>query len=585
MKYKIVYFIFLLVSHVFSKDTNPLSSDSKILDFKKWGNSSSQAVIVPSSNSNYNEIPYGVELISSEEDWLVFSPQKACCCYYMFDEKYKSLGLLYNLKAFEKIKKLLENQSSFERVCTDQQWNNMFNDLKNKRKTINQLNLNAYAGFYDEVWYRAEEMFAGYWINEHTFVSFSGDNLGAPMIDEFTDTETSNGVLRNSIMALSIRLAEAETNQCNESIWFNDVVNVRGSKNIIKFITKSSDWEKYYNETPCCCYINFDPNYEDYGLVYNLKAYELLKTDEELKQKGFRIATEKDWMSLIACTKNRGTYNSLFNCDETNYSGFNLHPNGYCESNSWKLPTEFSMGYWVGEGGEKKAYIFNCALKEDIQMKENFSFNSFPGYMIRLINTETVIRKEKPYAIQNTTSTEICNIGNQEWSCDNLSEFGKFGITLVTSEAEWAKLSAKKACCCYFEFNEKNKGYGLFYNALALKNIMNELSTSNSIYSEYRIANSYDWEQMMSFSRYNNTVNNLYNCDGQSNSTLNLKPTGYFDEVWYRPEEGFMGYWVGENITMALDCNAKGERMIDSSFEGTDDRSIYGAYLIRLIKK
>jgi len=388
MKYKTSFFIFLLVNHAFSMDSNTLSSDSKILDFSMWGNSSSQAAISPNSNSNYNEIPYGVELISSEEDWLAFSTQKACCCYYMFDEKYKNLGLLYNLRAFEKIKNTLVNQSSDERVCSDEQWKNIFNDLKFKRKTINQLNLNEYAGFYDEVWYRAEEMFSGYWVNEHTLVSFSGDNLGDPMVDDFIDTETSNGVLRNSILALSIRLTASETNQCNESKWFKDMVNERGSKNTIKFITKSSDWEKYYNETPCCCYINFDPKYEDFGLVYNLKAYELLKADEELKQKGFRISTEKDWMGLITCSKNMGTYSALFNCDETNYAGFNLHPNGYCESNSWKLPTDLSMGYWVGEGGEKKAYIFNCALKEDIQMKENFSYNSCPGFMIRLMNTE-----------------------------------------------------------------------------------------------------------------------------------------------------------------------------------------------------
>ena len=63
---------------------------------------------------------------------------------YMFDEKYKNLGLLYNLKAFEKIKNTLVNQSSDERVCSDEQWKNIFNDLKYKHKTVNQLNLNVY---------------------------------------------------------------------------------------------------------------------------------------------------------------------------------------------------------------------------------------------------------------------------------------------------------------------------------------------------------------------------------------------------------------------------------------------------------
>ncbi|NBV09565.1 MAG: hypothetical protein EBS09_10735 [Flavobacteriia bacterium] len=385
MKNKISFLLFMFVIHAIANHANGLYPESKISVFKEQGNSSSSVTIALNSNGNYNEIPYGVELITSEEDWLLFSPQKACCCYYMFDEKYKNLGLLYNLKAFEKIKNTLINQSSDERVCSDEQWKNIFNDLKYNRKTVNQLNLNVYTGYYDEVWYKSEEMFSGYWVNDHTLVSFSGDNLGDPMVDDFIDTETSNGVLRNSILALSIRLTESKTNQCNESKWFNDIVNERGSRNVIKFITKSSDWEKYYKETPCCCYINFDPNYEDLGLVYNLKAYELLKADGELKQRGFRVATEKDWMALINCNKTKGTFSSLFNCDETNYAGFNLHPNGYYESNSWKFPTDLTIGYWVGEDGEIKAYTFSCHNKADIQLKENFSYNSYPGFMIRLI--------------------------------------------------------------------------------------------------------------------------------------------------------------------------------------------------------
>ena len=390
MKNKISFLLFMFVIHAFAKHANSLYPESKISILKELGNSSSRETIALNSNENYNEIPYGVELITSEENWLLFSPQKACCCYYMFDENYKNLGLLYNLKAFEKIKNTLVNQSSDERVCIDEQWKNIFNDLKFKRKTVNQLNLNVYPGYYDEAWYKSEEMFSGYWVNEHTLVSFSGDNLGEPMVDDFIDTETSNGVLRNSILALSIRLTESKSNQCNESKWFKDIVNERGSKNTIKFITKSSDWEKYYYETPCCSYLNFDPMYEDYGLVYNLKAYELLKDDQALKERGLRIATEKDWMALITCCKNKGTYQSLFNCDETNYAGFNLHPNGYYESYSWTLPTELNIGYWVGEGTEKKAYIFNCNSKEDIQIKERFSYNSYPGFMIRLIRLDLI---------------------------------------------------------------------------------------------------------------------------------------------------------------------------------------------------
>jgi hypothetical protein len=234
----------------------------------------------------------------------------------------------------------------------------------------------------------------------------------------------------------------------------------------------------------------------------------------------------------------------------------------------------------VNSLSEMKALFSSFKSKCENKSDYKKSYKNYSGGMSdEIMKIEEELNANKPLDIN------ICQIGKQQWACENLSEYGKFGITLVSSEAEWAKVSSKKACCCYFEFNENNKGYGVFYNALALKNIMNQISSPDSKYHEFRIADISDWEKVMNFSVKNKTVNNLYNCDGRSNSTLNLKPSGYFDEVWYSPLDGFMGYWVGNNITMALDCNSKGEPMFDTSFDGTDDRSIYGAYLIRLIKK
>jgi hypothetical protein len=89
----------------------------------------------------------------------------------------------------------------------------------------------------------------------------------------------------------------------------------------------------------------------------------------------------------------------------------------------------------------------------------------------------------------------------------------------------------------------------------------------------------------METSKQKKSIDNLYNCDRKSTSSLNLFPTGFYDSDWLSADDGSMGYWVGENATVALDCNAKGELMLDELYSGTDDRSIYGAYLIRLIKK
>jgi len=208
---------------------------------------------------------------------------------------------------------------------------------------------------------------------------------------------------------------------------------------------------------------------------------------------------------------------------------------------------------------------------------------SFSEYSNKM--STTIKKVEEDINTNTPENINVCKIGNQQWAVENLSEYGRFGITLITSEAEWAKLSPEEACCCYFEFNEKNKSYGVFYNAIALKSIMNELKSANSKYNEFRIAGDSDWEKVIKFSKINKTVNNLYNCEGRNNSTLNLKPSGYFDEEWISPEGGEIGYWIGEKYSLRLNCNAKEELMLDSSFNDTDDRTIYGAYLIRLIKK
>lgn len=337
---------------------------------------------------NYNEIPMGVELITSEEEWLSKSPYKPCCCYYKFEESNKAKGLLYNLKAYQKIVALLESNPSSNQVCTKSQWESIFSDLTEKRTTVNQLNFNIYPGYYDAVWYNSEDKYAGYWVNENTLVAFSQDNWGEPMVDDFIDTETSSGEMRNSILALSIRIMGSENNQCKESTWYSESINSRGSANEIKFITKNSDWEKNYG-IACCCYINFDANNEDYGLVYNKKAYEnLLIHGVNINGIDYRVATERDWISLTNCCKNTGTYNALFNCDESNFTGFNLRPNGYVTNGQWHLPTEQTTGYWVGENNENTVYIFNCENKVDIQRINPSVTTAYPGYMIRLIKKE-----------------------------------------------------------------------------------------------------------------------------------------------------------------------------------------------------
>lgn len=334
---------------------------------------------------NFNEIPQGVQLITSEEEWKLNSPFKSCCCYPEFNEKNKHLGLLYNFKAFEKAKSYLQSKQSTSTLCTKQDWDLIFNDLKNNSKTFNALKLNFYPGYYDQTWYSPEDFQAGYWIDENTLVSFSKETNTEPMIDE--NVINDNESKRQSLIALSIRLHLPVTNSCNIDHWDKENSTFKGNQ--IKFITKQADWNRDSPNIPCCCYINFDISNESYGFLYNYKALEILKNDKTLADK--RIALEKDWNQLLSCIQIKGGYGNLFNCQENNFNGFNLIPNGYYDNDKWTTTDKGLITFWSLDNQKPNVIQFNCANKEEL-VKPNELSNSelekrknFAAYMIRFI--------------------------------------------------------------------------------------------------------------------------------------------------------------------------------------------------------
>jgi hypothetical protein len=346
--------------------------------------------ILDRSENNFNEIPPGVQLITSEEDWLKYSPTKACCCYPEFDEKNKYLGLFYNYKAYQKVNIYLHNQNSSSTICSKTQWEDIFSKLKSNQSNFNKLKLNFYPGFYDEIWYTPKDNYAGYWVDENTLVSFSNDAFAEPMIDDNVVNDGNSN--RQSLIALAIRVTNSTSSSCDFSKWNKENVNVRGSKNQIKFVSKLSDWKLYSPNQPCCCYINFDLNNDSNGFLYNYQAYELLKNDPSLKEQGYRVARENDWNSLVTCVKSNGDYKVLFNCEGENYSGLNLVPNGCFYQGSWTLPEKGYCNYWTTKLNDESVIEFNCANKNDIKISQEptstLQINqrkSLSAYMIRFI--------------------------------------------------------------------------------------------------------------------------------------------------------------------------------------------------------
>ena len=339
------------------------------------------SVIIDKSENNFSEIPQGIQLITSEEDWLTYSPLKACCCYPEFDEKNKKLGLLYNFKAYEKVKIYLHNKKNSSAICSKSQWEDILSKLKSNEDSFSELKLNFYPGYYDESWYTPKDYHAAYWVDQNTMVSFSNDAYAEPMLDEniINDGESK----RQSLIALSIRVTNASSSSCDFNKWHKDNVNIRGTGNQIKFITKLSDWNLYSPTQPCCCFINFDLNNDSYGFLYNYKAYELLKNDPTLASQGYRVATEIDWNNILECVEKNGDYNVLYNCEGSNYTGLNLVPNGSFNNGIWTQPERNLCTYWTTKSFIESAIEFDCSSKNDIKIS-NTSKN-LSAYMIRFI--------------------------------------------------------------------------------------------------------------------------------------------------------------------------------------------------------
>jgi len=319
---------------------------------------STSYAIVNTSPFNYTEIPLGVQLVNSEEEWNKLSPTKACCCYPNFDSGNKAQGLLYNYHAFMKIANTLKAQGDGTLVLSKDDWDQLLERIKVDRSNVANNSLNFYPGYFDEAWYTSGERFSGYWLDEEKMVSFSHDNYGEPMIDENVSGE------RQGFLALSIRVNKTEQNLCKEDKWIVEPILARGYDNSIKLITNAKDWKKYSSKKPCCCFLNFDYNNEDYGLLYNGFALVELIYDKSIYKKGYRIATQLEFEEIMKCRTSNNSYSEIFNCENQNDDGFFISPNGCYGVDGWHLPEEGKSYFRVlGEGRWNLGYKFDCATK------------------------------------------------------------------------------------------------------------------------------------------------------------------------------------------------------------------------------
>jgi tetratricopeptide (TPR) repeat protein len=329
----------------------------------------------------YNEIPPGVQLVQTESEWLMLSKTKACCCYPSFNSQNKSLGLLYNYKAYALIKQKLLNDQEGISVCSKEDWGNILKQIEQNHQMIQTLQFNDYPGYYDEDWYTPELGFSAYWLDENSMYTFSKQTYGEPMLDDQLFDE------RQRTCALSIRIVKSSKINCNKKKWLNDPIYYRGEnnnkgENNIKYVSKVQDWIKNSNDgIASCCYLNFDNNNQSYGFLYNYAAYILLKLKPIVyAEENLRVATEIDWNKLISC----------YGVSEDKIGGSfaeslgGLAPNGFFDGNFWQMPEddkslESKCSFWVGENSSN-TYTFVDP--------ENYKGNPWPENV-------TLIKQEK----------------------------------------------------------------------------------------------------------------------------------------------------------------------------------------------
>ena len=184
------------------------SLEQKVAIHKKKKESKKNPVIV--SDFCYNEIPPGVQLVQTESEWSMLSKTKACCCYPSFNSQNKSLGLLYNYKAYALIKQKLVNDQEGITVCSKEDWGNILKQIEQNHQMIQTLQFNDYPGYYDEDWYTPELGFSAYWHDENSMYTFSKQTYGEPMLDDHLFDE------RQRTCALSIRIVKSSKIYCKK---------------------------------------------------------------------------------------------------------------------------------------------------------------------------------------------------------------------------------------------------------------------------------------------------------------------------------------------------------------------------------
>ena len=156
-----------------------------------------------------------LKFVSSQEEWDRLSPNQACYCYVNFDEKNKSLGYLYNSRAFKTISINSDIKKSGFRVASKTDWDTLFQDAYKYGKIEELYNCSGYdsangfnlkgAGYFEDSWYTPDMNICAYWISEENVYSFSCDTKSEIMQIEISNEDLKNRLQKSAFMIRLIK--------------------------------------------------------------------------------------------------------------------------------------------------------------------------------------------------------------------------------------------------------------------------------------------------------------------------------------------------------------------------------------------
>ncbi|MFN8309769.1 MAG: fibrobacter succinogenes major paralogous domain-containing protein [Chitinophagales bacterium] len=298
-----------------------------------------------------------------------------------------------------------------------------------------------------------------------------------------------------------LAFAQTTTVQIGNQAWMAknlDVSTFRNGDPILQ-AKNAKEWEdSSLYQRPVWCYYQFnEANNEKYGKFYNWYA---VSDPRGLSPAGYHISSREDWNTLNnvlgddAGKKLKGKAGWNDSGNGTDLYNFNALPGGRITKEGQLYAPAGTMGYWWTSNVANNIFsAFRSLSYNSNQITADYTQRA-EGLSVRCVN-DTLFD-----AWPDGKDSVI--IGNQVWLARNIrtqaivepNGYSSLSIPQAKTKEDWIKLSSTGPAWCYYNFEEKNKEYGLLYNWYAVELMLKNKTLGGK---EYRIPTKEDWEALI----------------------------------------------------------------------------------------